>query len=270
MVTALSVVKTVGYKAVARDALGAARWFADPRRRHRAKALVPGCESVHDWLALAGLFGGALQYEDELSGLFELLRPLEPTRACEIGTARGGTNMVLGRMLPSLEHLVGVDLFVRHRVQLRDLGRPGLRLSFISGSSYDPQTVDRVSKVLGGEKLDFLFIDGDHRYDGIVADFLSYRHLVRDGGVIAFHDIQPDGRELSGIVPRLPASLGAGLPYAGGVPVLWRRLRDHYPSREFIRDPTSQFGLGIGAITYSPDVALPDRLHEPVSVERCG
>jgi len=270
MTVAFSVMKAAGYRTVARDALGAARWFADPRRRHQAKNLVPRCESVHDCLALAGLFGGALQYEDELSGLVDLLRPLEPRRACEIGTARGGTNMVIGRMVPSLEHLIGVDLFVRHRVQLRDLRRPGLRLSFISGSSYDPQTVRRVTKALIGERLDFLFIDGDHRYDGVVADFLSYRHLVREGGVIAFHDIQPDGRERSGAVPPLPASLGGGLPYAGGVPVLWRRLRDHYQSHEFISDPTSQLGLGIGAIVYSHEVALPEELQRPVPIGRCA
>ena len=262
--------KALDNKAVARDALGAVRWFVDPRRRRRARGLLPHCETVRDWLAVAHLFGGALQYEDELSGLFDLLRPLEPRRACEIGTARGGTNLVLGRMLPSLEHLIGVDLFVRHRVELRDLGRPGLRLSFVSGCSYDPQTVGRVSKVLAGEKLDFLFIDGDHRYDGVLADFLSYRHFVRDGGVIAFHDVQPDGSDQSGIVPPLPASVGGGVPYAGGVPVLWRRLRDHYPSREFIRDPKSQFGLGIGAITYSAGVALPEELHDSISVEHCG
>ena len=38
-------------------------------------------------------------------------------------------------------------------------------------------------------KIDFLFIDGDHTYEGIRADFENYSTLVRPGGLIAFHDI---------------------------------------------------------------------------------
>jgi len=42
---------------------------------------------------------------------------------------------------------------------------------------------------LNGEPLDFLFIDGDHTYEGVKRDFEMYSPLVRNGGIIAFHDI---------------------------------------------------------------------------------
>ena len=47
---------------------------------------------------------------------------------------------------------------------------------------------------LAGRPLDVLFIDGDHSYDGVASDFAAYGPLVRQGGLIGFHDIvaQPD------------------------------------------------------------------------------
>ena len=42
-------------------------------------------------------------------------------------------------------------------------------------------------------KVDFIFIDADHSYEGIKKDFEMYSLLVRKGGIIAFHDIIPSG-----------------------------------------------------------------------------
>ena len=42
-------------------------------------------------------------------------------------------------------------------------------------------------------KVDFLFIDADHSYEGVKKDFEMYSLLVRKGGIIAFHDIIPSG-----------------------------------------------------------------------------
>lgn len=37
-------------------------------------------------------------------------------------------------------------------------------------------------------KIDFLFIDGDHSYEGVKADFELYSKLLTDRGIIAIHD----------------------------------------------------------------------------------
>lgn len=37
--------------------------------------------------------------------------------------------------------------------------------------------------------VDFLFIDGDHTFEGVKSDFEAYSPLVKPGGIIAFHDI---------------------------------------------------------------------------------
>jgi predicted O-methyltransferase YrrM len=40
--------------------------------------------------------------------------------------------------------------------------------------------------------LDFLFIDGDHSYESVRQDFLLYSKLIRNGGLLIFHDYACD------------------------------------------------------------------------------
>lgn len=36
--------------------------------------------------------------------------------------------------------------------------------------------------------LDLLFIDGDHSYEGVKADWEAYKHFLKPGSIIVFHD----------------------------------------------------------------------------------
>jgi len=40
------------------------------------------------------------------------------------------------------------------------------------------------------KEIDSLFIDGDHRYNSVRVDILSWLPFLKDGGMIMFHDIQ--------------------------------------------------------------------------------
>ena len=42
------------------------------------------------------------------------------------------------------------------------------------------------------DQFDLIFIDGDHRYDGVKSDFEAYRPLLSSRGVILFHDVDPN------------------------------------------------------------------------------
>ena len=103
----------------------------------------------------------------------------------------------------------------------------------------DPQTVAEVRELLGGEPLDFLFIDGDHSYDGVRQDYESYAPLVRPGGLIGFHDIA----EPPGGGPVIAAD--GTLLLVGDVPAFWRTIRGDYPSEEFIGTADGCFGIGL-------------------------
>lgn len=62
------------------------------------------------------------------------------------------------------------------------------RSSFLIGSSHDPETIQKAYHCAKGG-VDLLFIDGDHRYTSVLADWLLYNPLVRKGGLVVFHDV---------------------------------------------------------------------------------
>jgi 23S rRNA U2552 (ribose-2'-O)-methylase RlmE/FtsJ len=59
----------------------------------------------------------------------------------------------------------------------------------IRGDSHDPSTRQRLKDQLGGRPVDVLFIDGDHSWGGIDLDWRMYAPLVRDRGLVVFHDV---------------------------------------------------------------------------------
>jgi cephalosporin hydroxylase len=112
--------------------------------------------------------------------------------------------------------------------------RRNQRLHLLQGDSHSAEMLEQVNATLAGQPLDYLFIDGDHRYEGVKRDFEMYGPLVRKGGLIAFHDIVEGPSEA-----------------VGGVPQLWREIKYRYSHVEFIKDP-QQGGLGLGVL-FIPD-----------------
>ena len=95
--------------------------------------------------------------------------------------------------------------------------------------SHSPATFRLVKERLGEMSLDFLFIDGDHSYQGVKMDFEMYSPLVREGGMIALHDIAPHRDK------------------DVGVPDFWNELRNEYDTVEIIAK-SDQGWAGIGVI----------------------
>jgi len=100
----------------------------------------------------------------------------------------------------------------------------------VRGDSHSPGTLERVREILGGQELDFLFIDADHTYEGVKRDFEMYSPLVRRGGVVAFHDIVPHPPETRCEVSRF-----------------WDEVKARYRHLEIVRD-WSQGWAGIGVL----------------------
>lgn len=57
----------------------------------------------------------------------------------------------------------------------------------ILGDSASLETYDKLIEKLGGRQIDLLFIDGNHSYEGVKADFDNYAKLTRY--LVAFHDV---------------------------------------------------------------------------------
>lgn len=47
----------------------------------------------------------------------------------------------------------------------------------------------QAASLVDDESLDFVFIDADHTYDAAMADIKAWTPKVRDGGMIAGHDV---------------------------------------------------------------------------------
>ena len=187
-----------------------------------------------------GVDVGANQKPTELVALLETLKLDPPRRVLEIGTSRGGTLWLFTRVAAPDAVLVSVDLPgngvlfsypARHVRLYRSFARARQRVELLRQDSHSTEAIRAIERMTGGS-IDFLFIDGDHSYDGVKKDFELYGPLVRDGGLIAFHDIAP-GREA----------------LVGGVPRFWTEVKAEGAGQieEYVAD-WSQGGWGIGLI----------------------
>lgn len=183
------------------------------------------------------------QKRDELLSLLEKVALLRPQAICEIGAASGGTLCALSHTAAESAIVISIDRdFTPARLKaLPQLGRPRQHVTCIAGDSHEAAAYSHVTSLLGGGMLDFLFIDGDHSYAGVRADFEIYCGFVRPGGLIGFHDIVPDYKTRFGIPT--PAD-------SGGVPTFWQELKGQFADTQEIVESAGQDGYGIGLLTW--------------------
>lgn len=99
------------------------------------------------------------------------------------------------------------------------------KLYLIPDSSAKMTTFNKAKEILKGNQLDFLFIDGDHRYEAIKSDYEMYSSLIRPGGIIGFHDI--------------------GEKEEGGGSKFWNEIKNNFKHREILLDTKQEKGIGI-------------------------
>ncbi len=210
------------------------------------KMIRPTCS----WIKLvnfaceaAGGFLRPLQVHAEIERAMGEIEKLNPRFILEIGTANGGTFFLFSRAADPDALLVSLDLPARlggggtpkwKSWILQRLLLPRQTASFIRDDSHASTTFERVKRTLDGNPLDLLFLDGDHTYEGVKADFDMYSSLVRPGGLIVFHDI----------LLHEPANNCQ-------VDQFWAELKLRFPISEIVQDP-AQGWAGIGLVRYSP------------------
>jgi cephalosporin hydroxylase len=180
-----------------------------------------------------------MQVREELWDFAKAAADIDPETVCEIGTARGGSYYVWSRYLDATNY-VSIDLpggrfggghSVRRAEFLGEVcRRPGVEQAFLRGDSHSPEIARRTEEMLDGRDIDFLFIDGDHTYEGVKDDFERYSPFVADGGLIAFHDIVDIEHDPDCEVDRF-----------------WHELREEYETTEIIADPQQDRG-GVGLV----------------------
>ena len=167
---------------------------------------------------------GAIQKEVELARFIALAMDLEPKVTVEIGAFGGGTIWAWQQFCP---RVIGIDRPPKGLEAPTEM-LAGVASEVIWGDSHDPKTLKKLKNVLAGHPVDMLFVDGDHTFEGVKADWELYSPLVRGGGIVAFHDICGHPQQKFIEVDRFWASLGgdkeeivAGPDVWGGIGVVY-------------------------------------------------
>jgi len=207
--------------------------FRRLRKYHEERRSVP---ELVNW---ALTFGGSgfltihtVQKHSEILALAQEVAQLKPRIILEIGTARAGTLLIWAGL--ASDRVLTCDLF--HSPAQRPLLEAlpprdsGCQVSLLTGDSHTPGFKQRVASALGKEKVDFLFIDGDHTEAGVEQDYEDYKEFVCPGGLIAFHDI----------VAKQAIPTNQVYPF-------WERVKQSRDYKEFV-DDREQTGFGIGLL----------------------
>jgi len=189
-----------------------------------------------------------LQHPREIAKLACTVAANDPETIVEIGTDRGGTLYVWSRYTTARQIIsIDNDFSSCHRSSIRFRNRRKFMrqfdnnksLCFIEGDSHSEETLKQLEEIIPPE-IDFLFIDGDHRYEGVKQDFEMYGSIVKNGGIIAIHDIKH------------PET---------GVPEFWREIKQKHETEEIYS--TSEFSL---AFHYGSETAENIRNHNGIGL----
>ena len=128
------------------------------------------------------------QIHSEFLKLLTIYKSLSPVRVLEIGTSEGGSLKYFILNASPLTQFISIDLSPYDLSHLCKHLTGTQTLYILKKDSHNPVTLHRVRKLLNGYNLDFLFIDGDHSFNGVESDFSMYSPLVNEG-LIVLHDI---------------------------------------------------------------------------------
>jgi len=180
------------------------------------------------------------QNMEELRGFVTELTKMPLKRVCEVGTYKGGTLFIWCQLAEPDARVISVDLpggqfgggySEKSLPFFQSFRKPGQTLDCIRGSSHDEAIRAQFKEALGDERLDFLFLDGDHRYDGVKRDYEYYSEFVRPGGVIGFHDIYFREKQ-----PEIE------------VHKFWNELKSKHRHLEFIESGEERRKIGLGLL----------------------
>ena len=209
------------------------------RKLRRSEGSWSAAETIDFLFSRKARYITPWQYREELELLAGEIGILKPKKVLEIGTADGGTLFCAARLAADDALIISIDLpqgsfgggYDEYKVPLyKSFGRKNQRIELIRDNSHLPEVFDQVRELLDGKKIDYLFLDGDHSYEGVKADFETYGKLLSDSSIVAFHDIVSDKSEN-------PDHF---------VSLFWDEIKHQYNFREFIKSSDqSKLGLGI-------------------------
>jgi hypothetical protein len=145
---------------------------------------------------------GMFQIYSEIFEFSKFFKELNCKNVLEIGSYYGGTFFVLCKLSKFEGKKISIDypFYDGQADQMRQRNTQAHMRTFadnvhiITGDSHADSTLDSLKTILNGEELDFIFIDGDHSYEGVKKDFEMYTPFLKEGGYVGFHDVNDTTR----------------------------------------------------------------------------
>jgi len=181
-----------------------------------------------------------MQYPEELVELAKVIYTKKPKTILEIGTARGGTLFLASQLADDNALIISIDLpngmygggYPDWKIPLyKSFKKKNQTIELIQGDSHSKEIFEKLKTVLNGRKIDYLFIDGDHTYEGVKFDFEAYSKLLNTNAIVGFHDIIEDRSDVPNHF----------------VNKYWNEVKTNYRYKEFVKD-RNQSKLGIGIL----------------------
>lgn len=165
------------------------------------------------------------QIDSEWIQFLNIVKSKSPCNILEIGTASGASALTMSHFA---DCLITIDTSTPDDLSVFDKCRDACEFHRIVGNSHGNYALKHTKRFLHHRKVDVLFIDGDHSYEGAKFDFDRYSKFVAPGGIIALHDIvEFHDKDLECDVYKL-----------------WNELKGKYNTYE-IKHGTSWAGIGI-------------------------
>jgi predicted O-methyltransferase YrrM len=116
----------------------------------------------------------------------------------EVGVFQGLTTKLLRRVMAEDGVIWGIDPFYRNRLGVCFYGMIAKReVRAVQNGRVnwlEMKSAEALSRnVWEGCKLDFVFIDGDHSWEGIEGDWNGFSEMICCGGIMAIHDSRNRG-----------------------------------------------------------------------------
>jgi predicted O-methyltransferase YrrM len=171
-----------GERAVARALFRRARWHSWFGRREQALALCREAVTHTDYSRAYKLMSRlTLPGEDYFAVLGRIHQYLQPRTYLEIGVSRGRS---LERVLPQTA-VIGIDPEPK-------LAKPlGSNQKLFTATSDDFFAQHDPRSEFGGRPVDMAFIDGMHRFEFALRDFINVERYCAPSSVILMHDCYP-------------------------------------------------------------------------------
>ncbi len=122
---------------------------------------------------------------NEAAYMFGLIKEQKPANLLEIGACEGGSTMLISTAKSKEAKFVSVDLEDNYNKTVKTLLDENTSIILGDSKKYVPPA-----------QIDFIFIDGDHSFEGVKSDFDHYFPYLKNGADIIFHDAVSAGKNI--------------------------------------------------------------------------